>query len=200
MPVTPEHYRAARLAVPRLPLWAIFGFALFGAAGSVFLTLTTFSNTESERSVPPSTDARVYEARAVPFESQREDPAQRAASISRALTAAESEGRRAGLVDPEQPLDKSEPILLAESDQPLRGFDGFGGFAGTNTYLTVSGTSFGISAQSAPAGFAAPDAETLETSAVPETSTWLFGAALFVLVGARGLRARLHRRHRRTGQ
>src|SRR3989440_9569625 len=116
MAVTPEHYRAARLAVPRLPLWAIFGFALFGVGGSVFLTLTTFSNTESERFVSPSNDARVYEARAVPFESPREDPAQRAASISRALTAAESGVRRAAIAEPERLPEKSEPILLAESD------------------------------------------------------------------------------------
>src|SRR5256885_17152303 len=137
MALTPEHYRAARLAVPRLPLWAIFGFALFGVGGSVFLTLTTFSNAESERSLPPSNDARVYEARAVPFESQREDPAQRAAAISRALTAAENEVRRAEIVEPDPLSQKAEPILLAESDRPLRGFDGFGSFVATNTYLTI---------------------------------------------------------------
>lgn len=197
MAVAPEHLRAARVAVPRLPLPAILGFALFGVAGSVFLAYSTFSHAESEHSNPPSTDGRVYEARAVPFDSLREDPAERAASIARALTAAQTEVRPAETVEAERPSETSRPLLLAESDRQLRGFSGFESFAGANSYLAITGTTFGISAQNAPSGFVAPDAETLTAAPVPETSTWMCGAALFVLVAARGARSHWHRKRRR---
>jgi hypothetical protein len=177
---------------------AILGFSLLGLGGSIVLTYTTFSYAEAERPRTPSNNARVYEAHAVPFDSQREDPAQRAESISRALTATQVEVRHAETVEPANRPEISEPLLLADSDRELRGFHGFGDVAGGNSYLSVSGTSFGISAQSAPSGFAAPDAETQINSAVPEASTWMCGAALLVLVGARGMRARLHRNRRRS--
>jgi hypothetical protein len=197
MAVAPEHSRSGGLAIPWLPLPAILGFTLLGVGGSVLLTYTTFSFAEAERSATPSDNARVYEARAVPFDSLREDPAQRLASISRALTATQSEVRRAETVESERRADNSQPMLLADSDRELRGFPGFGNFSGANSYLAISNTSFGISAQSAPAGFIAPDAETLVAAPVPETSTWMCGAALFVLVAARGVRARLHRKRTR---
>ena len=197
MAVASEHLRAARVAVPRLSLPAILGFSLFGVAGSVFLAYTTFSHAESEHSNPPSTDGRVYEARAVPFDSLREDPAERAASIARALTAAQAEVQRAEDVETEQPSRTSRPVLLAESNRELRGFSGFDNFAGANNYLTITGTISGISAQNAPSGFVAPDAETLTAAPVPEASTWMCGAALFVLVAARGARSHWHRKRRR---
>jgi hypothetical protein len=197
MAVAPEHYRAARLAVPRLPLAAIFGFSLLGVAGSVFLAYTTFSHGEMRRAATPSNDARIYEARAVPFDPPREDPAQRAASITRALTATQVDVRRAEIVEPEQQSKLSNPILLSDSDHELRGFNRFASYGGANNYLTITGTSFGISAQNAPSGFMAADAETLTTAPVPEASTWMCGGALFLLVAARGVRARWHRKRRR---
>jgi hypothetical protein len=197
MPVTPEHLRAARLAIPRLPLSAILGFGLFGLGGSLFLAYTTFSHDEIKQSVLPSTDAQVYAAPAVPFDQPRENPAQRAESIARALRVAQTEVRRAEMVDAEAQPAKSEPVLLADSNRQLRGFAGFGNFAGSNNYLTLTGTSFGISAQTAPSGFVAPDAETLTVAPVPESSTWMCGGALFMLVAARGARARWHRNRRR---
>ena len=199
MPVAPEHSRSGNLAIPWIPLPAILGFTLLGVGGSVLLTYSTFSFAEADRSATPSDKGRVYEARAVPFDSLREDPAQRVASISRALTATQAEVRRAETVESERSSNNSQPMLLADSDRELRGFPGFGNFSGANSYLTISGTSFGISAESAPAGFAAPDAETLTAAPVPEASTWMCGAALFVLVAARGMRARLHRNRRRSG-
>jgi hypothetical protein len=198
MGVTPEHYRAARLGIPRLPLPAILGFTLLGIGGSIFLSYTRFNHGPAKSSATPSTDARVYEARAVPFDSRSEDPAQRAASIARALAATQAELRRAATAEPEPNSGLSQPILLADSDRQLKGFDGFGDFSGSNSYLKLTGTSFGFTAQSSPSGFFAPDAETLASSPVPEASTWLFGAALFILVGARGMRARLLRNRRRN--
>jgi hypothetical protein len=172
---------------------AILGFTLLGVGGSVLITYSTFSFAETERSTPRSDHARVYEARAVAFE----NPAQRVASIARALTATQSEVRRAETVESERPESNSQPTLLADSARELRGFPGFGNFSGANSYLTVSNTSFGMSAQTAPAGFAAPDAESLVAAPVPEASTWMCGAALFVLVAARGMRAHWHRKRER---
>jgi len=196
MAVAPEHHRTAGLAIPWLPLPVMLGFALLGVGGSVLIAYSTFSYVEAERPPHPPVKARVYEARAVPFDSPREERAQRA-SISRALTAAQSEVRHAETAEPERSSQVSQPVLLADSDRQLKGFDHFRNFGGANSYLAIAGTSFGISAQSLPSGFAAPDAETAMAAPVPEASTWMCGAALFVLVAARGVRAHLHRKRRR---
>src|SRR3954447_20495398 len=95
MPVAPEDSRAARLALPWLPLPAILGFALLGVGGSVFIAYSTFSLGQAKRPANPSEAARVYEARAVPFESPRPEHAQPLGAIARALTATEIQVRRA---------------------------------------------------------------------------------------------------------
>jgi hypothetical protein len=197
MPVAPEHLHTARLAIPRLPLSAILGFGLFGLGGSLFLAYTTFSHDEIKQSAQPSLDGQVYEAQAVPFDSPQENAAKRADSIARALGVAQTEVQRAETAEGETQPAKSEPILLAESNRELRGFSRFANFAGSNSYLTVTGTSFGISAQNTPSGFVAPDAETFTAAPVPEASTWMCGGALFMLVAARGAHARWHRKRRR---
>ena len=201
MAVAPEDHRAARLAIPYLPLAAILGFALFGVGGSLFLAYSSFSFAEAKRAVVASNDAHVYSARAVPFDSPREDAAQRAASIARALTATEMQVHRAET--PEETLGAaalSGPALLAAANRELRGFSGFSNFVGANSFLAFTGTSFGISAQSLPSGFAAPDAEMVTsspTAPVPEASTWMCGGALLVLVAVRGAHASWHRKRRR---
>jgi hypothetical protein len=197
MPTAPEHFRTGGTALPWLPLPAILGFTLLGVGGSVLLTYTTFSYAEADRSAEASNNMRVYEARAVPFDELRENPAQRVESITRALTATQAEVRRAESVESARSSSDFQPKLLADSDRQLRGFPGFGNLSGANSYLAISNTSFGISAQSAPAGFVAPDAETLVAAPVPEASTWMCGAALFVLVAARGMRAHWHRKRGR---
>src|SRR6476620_3696466 len=126
MAVAPEHLRSARLAVPRLPLFAILGFTLFRVGGAVFLGYTTFSHSEIERAAMLSNEAPVYAARAVPFDAKGETPAQRAASISRALTATQASVRHAASIELESSAVKSEQqTLLTESNRELRGFDGF---------------------------------------------------------------------------
>jgi len=197
MAVAPEQFRTARLAVPRLPLPAILGFALFGIGGSVFLAYTSFSHGELKRAAAPSNEAPVYAARAVPFDLPRENAAERAASIARALTVTQTEVRHSEFVEEESSSARFNPIVLTESSRELRGFNGFGNFAGANNYLAVTATSFGIAAQSTPSGFMAADAETLTSAPVPEASTWMCGGALFLLVAARGARARWHRKRRR---
>jgi len=163
----------------------------------VFLACTSFSHYESKRAAAPSTEAPVYAARAVPFDPPREDPAKRAALVARALTATQTDVRRADIAEPGTSGVKSEPMLLAESNRELRGFNQFGSFAVANNYLTMTATSFGMAAQSTPAGFMAADAETLTAAPVPEASTWMCGGALFLLVAARGAHARWHRKRRR---
>jgi hypothetical protein len=197
MAVAPEHYRAARLAIPRLPLAAILGFAFFGVGGSVFLAYTSFSHADSKMAVAPSNDVRVYSARAVPFDPPRENPAQRAASIARALTATQTEVHRTEVIEEQGEVPVSQRALFAGANRELRAFNGFSNFAGANSFLAFTGASFGISAQSLPSGFVAADAETISAAPVPEASTWLCGGALLVLVGARGVRAHLHRNRRR---
>src|SRR3954466_10047231 len=122
MAIAPEHLRIARVVVPRLPLSAILGFARFGVGGSVFLACTSFSHYETKRAAAPSTEAPVYAARAVPFDPPREDPVKRAALIARALTATQTDVRRADIAEPGTSDLKPEPTLLTESNRELRGF------------------------------------------------------------------------------
>jgi hypothetical protein len=196
MAVAPEHFRAARLAIPRLPLPAILGFAIVAVGGSIFLAATSFNRAEAKHSVAASTDVPVYSAQAVPFDSPREAPGERAASIARALSATQRQVFPES-IEPQEAAPVSKPALLAEANRQLRGFSGFPNFAGGNNFAALTGTSFGISAQSAPSGFAAPDAE-MTTSAVPEASTWMCGGALLALVALRGAHASWHRRQRRA--
>jgi hypothetical protein len=197
MAIAPEHYRAARLALPQLPLAAILGFALFGVGGSVFLAYTSFSHAEGKPSVAASSDVPVYSARGVPFDPPREDPVQRAASITRALTATQTEVHQSEFIEPQSAAPVSDRMLFAEANRKVRGFSRFSNLAGPNSFLAFAGASFGISAQTAPSGFAAPDAETITAAPVPEASTWLCGGALLVLVAARGVRASWRRKRRR---
>jgi hypothetical protein len=198
----PEHYRAARLAVPRLPLPAILGFAVAGLGGALFLAYSTFSGAETKHSFASADEVPVYAARAVPKDQPAEDFAQRAISIARALTATTpSDSQRSETRETSEPGreegEPSDPILLSETNRELRGFSRFANSSAANSYLALTGTTFGMSAQMAPSGFAAPDAETAMSSAVPEASTWLCGAALLALVVARGLHASWYRNHRR---
>jgi hypothetical protein len=197
MAVAPEHYRAARLAIPRLPLAAILGFALLGTGGSVFLAYTSFSHVEAKPIVAASNEVPVYSPRAVPFDPAREDPAQRAASITRVLTVNQTEVHRAEAIGEKGATPVYQRALFADANRESRTFNRFSNFAGRNSFLAFTGTAFGISAQTLPSGFAAPDAETITAAPVPEASTWICGVALVVLVAARGVHASWHRKRRR---
>jgi hypothetical protein len=200
MAVAPEPYRAARLVIPRLPLAAILGFALLGTGGSVFLAYTNFSHAEAKPSASPSNDVPVYSAKAVPFDPSPEDPAQRAASITRALIATQTEVHRAEAIEEKGAAPFSHRALFADANRERRAFNEFSNFAGRNSFLAFTGASFGIGAQTLPSGFVAPDAETIIAAPVPEASTWICGGALLFLVAVRGVRASWHRKRRRTGR
>src|SRR5688572_19776928 len=155
MPVAPEHYRAARLVLPRLPLTAILAFAVTGLGGALFLAYSTFSAPETSHSLVSASAAPVYEARAVPFDSKPEDAAARAASIARAIIATRSEAERPKRGEPHQEGDgeSSEPTFLADNNGELRGFSRFAHSGIANSYLALTGVTFGISSQMAPSGF-----------------------------------------------
>jgi hypothetical protein len=184
-----------------LPLPAILAFSVLGFGGSVFLAYTSFSPGEVHYSAAAPQDAPVYSARAVPFDPKTEDLGQRLASTARALTATPSENgatsRRGTNFDGDGETSPSGPTLFEEAAGELSGFAGLAHFNGANTYLTLTGLSFGIGSQSMPGGFVAPDAETLTSAPVPETSTWICGAALVALVAGRGIRASWLRNRRR---
>jgi hypothetical protein len=176
---------------------AIFAFAMAAVGGSVFLAYTSFSHDEGKSSAAASNDEPVYSVPAVPFDLRPEDPAQRAASIARALSATETQVHRAATIEEQETAPLSGPTLLADANRELRGFSGFSNFAGGgNNFLALAGTSFGISASTAPS-YAAPDAETMTAAPVPEASTWMCGGALVVLVAVRGARASWRRKRRR---
>jgi hypothetical protein len=200
MSAAPKRFRAASLAVPRLPLPAILGFAVAGFGGALFLAYSNFSSAETKHSLALADDAPVYTARAVPLDPRPESVFERAVSIARALTATASEAQRSETSeDGEKVTEPSGPTLLSGANGILKGFNRFSNIGTTNSYLALTGTTFGMSAQMSPTGFVAPDAETLVSSPVPETSTWVCGAALLALVAVRGFHASWHRHQRRSG-
>ena len=198
MSVAPEHYRAARLALPRLPLPAILGFAVAGFGGALFLAYTGFSSPETTHSLASASTAPVYEARAVPLDPRPEDAVARATAIARALTATQTGAQRTQTGDADRELEQTESELLPDADGELRGFSRFANSGAANSYLALTGTTFGMGAHMAPSGISASDAETAIFAPVPEVSTWLCGAALLALVVARGLHASWHRHQRRS--
>ena len=200
MPIAPDHYRAARLGLPRLPLPAIFGFSVAGLGGALFLAHTTFNTPETSHSLASTKTATVYEGRAVPLDPKPEDAAARATAVARALTATPSESQRPETSEADPEAQQSELTLLTGANGELQGFNRFAHSAVANSYLALTGATFGISAQMAPSGFFAPDAETIVSTPVPEASTWLCGAALLALVVARGLHASWYRHQRRSGK
>jgi hypothetical protein len=197
MSIAPEHYRAARLALPRLPLVAILGFAVVGLGGALFLAYSGLGDSETKHSLVSASDVPVYAARAVPRDSQPEDIAQRAKSLVSALTATPSESQRTATSEADPEAESSGPDLLSDANAELRGFSRFANSAVANSYLALTGATFGISAQMGLSGFVAPDAESVVSSPVPEASTWLCGVGLLALVVARGIHASWYRHHRR---
>ena len=198
MSAAPERYRAARLAVPRLPLPAILSFAVAGLGGALFLAYTgSYKGADPVRVAASPNDVPVYSVRAVPLDAPIESVAERANSVAQATSVARIESRRAETNEPGSEATSSGPIFLSDASRELKGFRRFANFGAANTYLTLTATTFGMSAQMNAPNYFAPDAETAATSAVPEPSAWLSGAALFALVFARGLRALWHRGKRR---
>ena len=90
-----------------------------GTGAAVNVSASGATNPEGALWALIPNDVPVYSARAVPFDPPREDPAQRAASIARALTATQTQAPRAEIIEAEQTSSVSGPTLLAEADRCL---------------------------------------------------------------------------------
>ena len=199
MSVAPEHYRAARIDLPRLPLPAILAFAVTGFGGALFLAYTSFSTPETTHSFAAASAAPAHEARAVPLDPKPEEAATRAAAVARAIIATRSEAHRSERSQAEGEAEgESAEQTLISSNAELRGFSRFAYSGEANSYLAITGATLGMSLPMAESGFYAPDAETIVSAPVPEASTWLCGVGLLALVVARGLHASWHRHQRRS--
>jgi len=183
-------HSVAEAFVPTVPLSAVFCFAVVGFGGALFLSYSRFPTAETTTiSARSTTSVPVYSARAVPRDPEKPAPLEQSVSAPDRGTVAQAESRAV------EPAESSRPRLLA-SEPISRGFNGFDGFTNSNapnTYLALGEVPLGVglSANSISSGHSAPDSENL--SSVPEPSTWLAGAALVTLVGARWLRARWRR-------
>jgi hypothetical protein len=113
------------------------------------------------------------------------------------LTATQTEVHRAEAGEEKDAAPVSQRALFADANRELRAFNGFSNFAGANSFLAFTGPSFGMSAQTLPAGFVAAEAETMTAAPVPEASTWICGGVLLFLVAARGVHACWRRKRRR---
>lgn len=211
MPAAPEHLRAARIAIPRLPFPAILVFAVVGLGGSLFLTYTSsFPSAEPIKAAASPTDSPpVYSVQAVPFDSIPEAVAVRvtpetvaAPAIAGAQSAPKtpSETHRTETAETAESVGESassEPALFAEASRKFKGFNRFAESGAAPNSVTLSETTFGMIAQSNAPAYLAPDAGPI-AAPVPEPSTWLCGVALLALILTRGLHASWHRHQRRT--
>lgn len=196
MSIAPKNCRVTVPGIPSLPLPAILAFAVVGFGGALFLAYSSFSTTEGPRFTAAKEDqVPVYSARAVPLDVPGDDVVRRTLSLAQSIAALRTDSRK---------VDKGEvdalstaPLLASIREGELKGFSRFSSFSGSNTYPSLAATTYGMSAQT---NFVAPDAEMESMATVPEASTWLCGAALVALVGARGAHARWHRSRRREDQ
>src|SRR3954471_2346445 len=183
MPAAPKHHRAAPIAVPRLPLSAIIFFAVTGLGGSLFLTYT--SSFSSGADAPQTTaavsgNAPVYSVRAVPFDPMAPTVADRAIASAQTAAKTEAESARQEADEPGGDPAGSEPLLFADADHHLKGSNRFSSFGAANNQLTITGTTFGMLASTAPS-YIAPDADSI-SAPVPESSTGWYAAVVLVFV------------------
>lgn len=199
MSAEPEHFRAARIPIPRLPFPAILFFAVAGLGGALFLTYTSsFTGAEPIKAAPSSAkDVPIYAVPAVPFTTDPEAVPTQETPSARVATSAPSGPRPAETADFADTSASSEPVLFAEADRKLKGFNRFSDFGGASNFMALNATTFGMAAQSNAPGYLGPEDNGL-AAPVPEPSTWLCGVALLALLLTRGLHASWHRHHRRT--
>jgi hypothetical protein len=200
MSAAPEHLRAARIAIPRLPLPAILFFAVLGLGGSLFLTYTSsFPAAEPIKAAgSPAVSAPVYAVPAVPFDAQPDNVAAQAIASTQAGKVPSSAPRSTETADfASDSPSSSEPVLFGEATSKFKGFNRFSEFGAAQNLATLTATTFGMSSQTNAPGYVAPDAEAI-SAPVPEPSTWFCGVALLALLLTRGLHASWHRHQRRT--
>lgn len=175
----------------------MLALATFGLGGSIFLAYTSFSITHGPSFVAASASTvPVYSARAVPFDPPVTKTQRKAVSVAQTVAMARAESARTLPAESNQAVEDS--LLPSVPSGDLKGFHGFSSFNAGNVYLTLTATTFGMSAQTNAPSYMGADVEMDSVAPVPEASTWLCGVALAALVGARGLRAKWHRSRRRS--
>jgi hypothetical protein len=176
---------------PAIPLPAIFGFAVVGFGGAFFLSYSSFSTAEATSSGRSPNRVPVYSARAVPLDPEK-------ATMAWQSVSAPEQGTKAATQSQDVATAELAGSRLLASESTSSGFNDFDGFSNSKTpniYLALSGAPMGAGfGGPSNSAHSAPDAENL--SSVPEPSTWLAGAALVTLVGARWLRSRWRRSQR----
>jgi hypothetical protein len=182
----------AQELVPAIPLPAIFGFAIVGFGGAFFLSYSPFRSADASSSGRSPNHVPVYSARAVPLDSEKATMAWQNVSAPEHGTNGTTESQDIATAE----LARSRLLASESTRNGFNGFDSFSNSKAPNIYLAFSGVPMaaGIGGTSNSPAHAAPDAENL--SSVPEPSTWLAGAALFALVGARWCRSRWRRSQR----
>lgn len=190
--------RFADLGVPRLPLSAIFGFAVLGFGGALFLSYSRFSGAEAITSARSPDKVPVYSARAVSLDPVRERIAEESVASLHPSTTTEAETERtraverAGTVEPESTA--SDSLFASSARGELKGFNNFArDFTAPNIYLAVTAGNLTTEFSAETNAPMAPDAAMDTMSIVPEPSAWLCGAGLIALVGARVVRSRRRR-------
>lgn len=178
--------------VPIIPLPVVFVFAVVSFGGALFLSYSFYPSGEAATSSGRSTnDVPVYSAQAVPSDPDRAAVPAEIVSAPERGGLAQTESERSV---PAQPAPSHFEISSSKREE-FEGFDSFANSHALENHLAWASLPMAaISTQSNFAGHTAPDAESF--SSVPEPSTWIAGAALVGLVGARWLRAKWRRSQR----
>ncbi len=181
----------AKALVPVIPLPAIIGFAVVGF-GALSLSCRFFPTADATLASRSPNPRPVYSARAVPRDLEK------AAAPKESVSATEPGGvaqTESGRVKPAEPAPSRALVSLSTRGE-FKGSDEFSNSNAPDSYLALAGTKMdvGMNTQSISSGHSARAAENL--SSVPEPSTWLAGAALVALVGARWLRSKWRRSRR----
>ena len=183
---------AAEVFVPAIPLPAIFSFAVIGFGGALFLSYSFFPAADATSSARSPNDVPVYSVPAVPRDSEKAATPEESVSATKRVGVAQTEPSLVEIAEPAP----SSALVSSSTRSGFKGFDAFSNSNAPDSYLALARTPMGVSvsAESNSSGHSAPDAENL--SSVPEPSTWLAGAALVALVGARWLRSKWRRSRR----
>jgi hypothetical protein len=199
--------RFADLGVLRLPLSAIFGFAIVGFGGALFLAYSRFSSADSMTSARSPNEVPVYSARAVPLDPEHERTAAgsvaglRPPAPAQTIPAETERTQRAEHTQMVEPESASDALFASSARGELKGFNNFArDLSAPNIYLAVAGSNLTSEFSAQTNAPMAPDAAVDTMSVLPETSAWVCGAGLIALVGARLVRSRWRRSRSRLSR
>lgn len=124
--------RYARISVPRIPLPAIFSFAIVGFGGALFLSYSFFDTDDATQFVRSKSDVPVYSGRAVPRDSQNAGLADQPFGQRGRSTASDG----AGSEKVQSP--RSSALFSSSARGQLRGVGAFSDFKTRNSYVGLT--------------------------------------------------------------